>query len=180
MLNDILDLVNQIRHIDDYIDEDEHGLPDLRALSKRSASRLSNDGIFQFPCLIDAAMEFDTLLMISKALEREYMTFLRVAIGLDDIRVDDDFSKRAYLKSIHQNLGQSFNAGQQIQAIIRENANLAKPFKNIYNMKTLNEMCPVEYSKHAKRLFKEHGIQPYIPLNETPSYSFYINHSIFQ
>jgi len=180
MLNDILDLVNQIRHIDDYIDEDEHGLPDLRALSKKSASRLSSDGIFQFPCLIDASMEFDTLLMISKALEREYMTFLRVAIGLDDVRINDNFSKKGYLNSIHQNLGQSFNAGQQIQAIIRENANLAKPFKNIYNMKTLNEMCPVEYSKHAKRLFKEHGIQPYIPLNETPSYSFYINHSIFQ
>lgn len=175
MINDILDLVQQLRNIDDYIDENEQGLPDLRALSKKSAARLSSDGIFQFPCLIDSGMEFDTLLMISKALEREYMTFMRVAIGLDEVHVSNDFSKKAYLKTLHQNLGQSFNTGQQIQTIIaHENAKLAKPFVDIYNMKSLNEMCPVEYSKHAKRLFKEHGIQPYIPLSEAPSLSFFL------
>ena len=175
MLNDILDLVKQLRNIDAYIDENEQGLPNLRALSKKSAARLSSNGIFQFPCLIDSGMEFDTLLMISKALEREYMTFLRIAVGLDEIQVDNNFSKRDYLKKLYQNLGQSFNTGQQIQAIIaHENTNLAKPFVDIYNMKSLNEMCPVEYSKHAKRLFKEHGIQPYIPLSEAPSLSFFL------
>ena len=77
--------------------------------TRNSISRKSSDSILQFPVICSDALTPDDLMMVSKALEREYSQFVRIAASLDDVidvkgnNVRD--AKLNKLRSIHQNMG---------------------------------------------------------------------------
>lgn len=75
-------------------------------LNKNSISRGSSNSILQFPVLTSNTISLDDLTMVSKALEREYATFIRVMVSLDDtINLEKGETKESKIKNFHQNFG---------------------------------------------------------------------------
>jgi len=111
--------------------------------SRNSIAKQSDDAILHFPVLTSSALSLDDLTMINKALEREYTTFIRVALGLSDVtilNVNGDESvldvKRKYIKKFHQNLGNVTSPSINIESA---NLECLKPYKEDLRMKSLNE-----------------------------------------
>jgi len=157
MLRDILELVRDIKDTDSYIDTGNDGMPSFKALSKSSISRKSNEAIFQFPVMVSSSMSAEDMLLISKALERQYVTFIRISSGLDDIIVDPDgkFNKLDKIREMHQNIGITSSNLSQVQSLLKESSNkLLEPFDNIYNTKVLNETAGVRYDHRTKKLLE--------------------------
>jgi len=157
MLRDILDLVKDLKDTDSYIDTGSDGMPNFKALSKSSISRKSNEAIFQFPVMVSSSMSTEDMLLISKALERQYVTFLRISSGLEDIIVDPDgkFNKFDKIREMHQNIGITSSNLSQVQSILKESNNkLLEPFDNIYNTKVLNETAGVRYDRRTKQMLE--------------------------
>lgn len=79
------------------------------ARGPRSISKLAQDGIMHFPCIVSRSMDIDTLQIITKALERQYSTFVQVAIGMNN-NMDISTTKNAsdFLKTFHQNTHRIF------------------------------------------------------------------------
>ena len=74
--------------------------------TRNSISRKSSNSIMQFPVICSNALSADDLMMVTKALEREYAQFIRVAASLDDvIDANDPNAKMKKLQSLHQNIG---------------------------------------------------------------------------
>lgn len=75
-------------------------------LNKNSIARGSANSILQFPVLTSNTISLDDLTMVSKALEREYATFIRVMVSLDDtINLDKGETKESKIRNFHQNFG---------------------------------------------------------------------------
>ena len=99
-LADIIDLVKDIKE----------GIPSDNNFrfkyTRNSISRGSANNIMQFPVLTSNALSMDDLTMVSKALEREYATFVRVMVSMDDvIDLSKGETKLSKIKSLHQNVG---------------------------------------------------------------------------
>ena len=45
---------------------------------RKSIAGLASEGIMQFPTLVTRAIDVETMQMVSKALEREYSTFVQI------------------------------------------------------------------------------------------------------
>lgn len=69
-----------------------------------SLSKLSSQATLQFPIITSRSIDIDTAQSVSKALERQYATFVQIVISLNpylDLQKDKNMS--GYLKKIHQN-----------------------------------------------------------------------------
>lgn len=69
--------------------------------NRKSISRESSRGIFQFTALTSPSLPLETTTMINKALERNYTSFVVIMTSIDN--VSDDASIKDYLGKIHQN-----------------------------------------------------------------------------
>lgn len=76
--------------------------PQDAAYISSSISRKSKRAIMQFPVITVDSVCLEDINMVNKALEREYATFLRIAMGLDDT-IKENTSKLDYLKRFHTN-----------------------------------------------------------------------------
>lgn len=69
-----------------------------------SLAKRSQEGILQFPVLVSKSLDIDTLQMITKALERQYASFVQISMtmspGLDLIKDKDAYG---YIHKFHQN-----------------------------------------------------------------------------
>ena len=75
-----------------------------------SLARSGAEGTLQFPVIISNALNIDTAVMITKALERQFASFTQITLSLHpylDLSKDKDIS--SYLKNFHQNAGGRFN-----------------------------------------------------------------------
>lgn len=162
MIRDILEFVKDIKDIDNYMDDNDGLTPlNLKALSKKSISRRAQDMIAQFPVLISKSVSVDEMLMISKALEREYVTFLRISMSIDDIIQDDNFDKLKFMRKNHQNVANRTDILGNMQQVFRESSNrLLEPYENLFNEKLLNEMAPAQYTNKANRILNEALMKP--------------------
>lgn len=97
VLKDILDTIKDL---------------DLKTLSKSylknkkysSISKRASEGILQFPVLVTDSLDIETLQMITKALERNYTTFVQVVISMDPImNLKNEKNIGDYLRKFHQN-----------------------------------------------------------------------------
>lgn len=90
----------------------EQVLDDVRknALSKKYSSLASraSEGTMQFPTLVSDSLDIETLQMITKALERNYSTFLQTVLTMNSV-VDSSKNSdiASYLKQFHQNISSS-------------------------------------------------------------------------
>ena len=132
-----------------------------------SIARKSKNAILQFPVLVSDTISLENLTMVSKALEREYATFVRVAMGLDDIvhigNNDETAAntKLRYVNKFHQNLDRNFyvesleikNIKYDLKRI--NMSSLQNVYKEDFNTDSLN-------SKTNKNLKKDYIISEVI------------------
>ena len=97
VLKDILDTIKDI---------------DFKTLSKSylknkkysSISKMASEGILQFPVLVTDSLDIETLQMITKALERNYTTFVQVVLSMNPImNLKNEKNIGDYLRKFHQN-----------------------------------------------------------------------------
>lgn len=87
---------------------------DIKNYAKRvqgsSIARTGAEGTLQFPVIITNALNIETAVMITKALERQFASFTQITLSLHpylDLSKDKDIS--SYIKNFHQNAGGRFN-----------------------------------------------------------------------
>lgn len=81
----------------------------------RSISAFSSNAIFYFPVVCSDQCALEEVTMISRALEKQYASFVVACIGLmpfHRIRADDRGSIEEYLEQFHQNLGMTPNSNK--------------------------------------------------------------------
>ena len=77
---------------------------DVKFNTRNSISReaYSNSGVLNFPVLVSGSLSLENVTMISKALERNYVSFLTILTSFDSIT--DEKSIKNYIKKFHQNV----------------------------------------------------------------------------
>lgn len=71
-----------------------------------SIARQSMEGTLQFPVLVSRSLDIDTAQIITKALEREFVSFTQIVLSMNpylDLKKDKDVA--GYLRKFHQNTG---------------------------------------------------------------------------
>lgn len=100
ILKDILDVVRDFNGSSEDFKE---------ALSTRrysSISKRSLEGTLQFPVIVSKALDIDTAQMISKALERQFATFVQIVVTMNpELNMAKDKNIANYLRKFHQNTG---------------------------------------------------------------------------
>lgn len=98
-LKDVFDIVNSA-------ETEERLLSSLRNKKYSSISKRASEGILLFPVIASDSIDIETLQMVSKALERNYSTFIMVSISMSPtISTDEDIVD--YLRKFHTNKGQT-------------------------------------------------------------------------
>jgi len=97
ILKDIFDLMREI--------DVKNVLNDYYKTKKYSSiSKRASEGILQFPVLVTDSLDIETLQMVTKALERNYTTFVQVVLSMDPImNLKNERDIGEYLKKFHQN-----------------------------------------------------------------------------
>ena len=94
-LKDVYDIVNSKEAEDIFLSR-------LKQKRYSSISKRASEGILQFPVIVTDSIDIETLQMVSKALERNYASFIMVSISMSPtISTDEDVTD--YLKKFHQN-----------------------------------------------------------------------------
>lgn len=90
-----------------------------------SIARRSMEGTLQFPTIISKAIDIETAQMISKALERQFVSFTQVVLSMNpmlDLSADKDAI--GYLRKFHQNSGvrtSGRDAANALTSLLSEN-----------------------------------------------------------
>ena len=96
----------------------------------RSISSFSSNSIFYFPLVVSDQCTLEEVTMISRALEKQYASFVVACISLmpfHRIRSDDQASVEEYLRQFHQNMGiNSGNGLDKALGMIRTIEDLAE------------------------------------------------------
>ena len=126
-------------------------LSDLRKGIFRSDDKENNASIFEkarpailnYPVLVSDLISLEDLSMVNKALEREYATVVRIAMGLDDV-IDGSCmsSKIQYIKKFHTNDYNSFERNSS--SLLTDDKKLMEEV-NLENLKeSLDDIIQVE------------------------------------
>lgn len=93
VLKDILDTIKDVK---EHIKDDENFK--ISNMKMKSIAKMSSDAILQFPVIVSRTLSIQDTMMASKALEREYASFVRIAVSLNSNETEysnpDDFIKR--------------------------------------------------------------------------------------
>lgn len=102
ILKDITDVVMDLKR---EVGNSEAG--DYLAKKRYSSiAKQSMEGTLQFPVLVSRSLEVGTAQMVSKALEREFSSFVQIVLSMNpylDLKKDKDVA--GYLRNFHQNTG---------------------------------------------------------------------------
>lgn len=150
---DIIEIINDLRK--DRTLQGINSLDDIKSgnFRQNSISRMSKQAVAQFPSLTTRSISLDSLTMVNKALERNYATMIRLAMGLDDI-YDGNMSKSEVLKKFHQN--NTFSNFGDIAMASRE---LLKEHSDDLRMTSLNDMTNKNNRNHyALGIRNEEGL----------------------
>lgn len=102
-----------------------------------SISQMSSDSILQFPCLVDTSISLEDATMVTKALEREYVSFIAILTSTNSIT--DAKTIKDYLNTFHNNANDAKLYKNFTECTLLENYN---PFNNlpITNIRKKDEM----------------------------------------
>lgn len=99
IIREILDTIKDVSalgagSVEDVFKKRRHG----------SLSRQSLEGTLQFPVIVSKSLDLETLQMITKALERQYASFVQVALTMNPkLDLSNDKDAIGYLRKFHQN-----------------------------------------------------------------------------
>jgi hypothetical protein len=136
VLKDIVELIKDIKDGTAELEMDSY---DPR---QKSLSRTSKDAVLQFPVIYSNTISIENVSMISKALERQYATFARLSMSLDD-KIEDKDNKISYLKKFHQNTqktsgGFTTSLIGTVRKLSDDNIILLKPYNGEINLSEEN------------------------------------------
>lgn len=93
----------------------------------RSLSKKASEGTVQFPVIISSAMDIETAQNISKALERNYATFVQIVFSMDPtLSPADGTSASDYILKFHQNMDTKFGDRFDIANRVLDSATLVE------------------------------------------------------
>lgn len=97
ILKDIFDVIKDVDF--NNLMKDFKGTKKYSSISKRAS-----EGVLQFPVLVTDSLDIDVLQMITKALERNYTTFVQVVLSMDPVmNLKNERDIGEYLRKFHQN-----------------------------------------------------------------------------
>lgn len=109
----IKDIHDLIKDVGQTVTSDNNIL--VRDNTRGSVASEAKKGILQFPVLCSSALSLEEATMMAKALEREFVSFIRVITSIDSIT--DERDVKSYLRRMHQN-----NKPMNIGHVFNENA----------------------------------------------------------
>lgn len=115
LLNDIMTIIKS----SDTVDELKKNLTSKKYSS--IATRAS-EGTLQFPVLVSDSMDIETIQMVTRALERNFSTFVQTVLTMNSVSQDTDIA--TYLRQFHQNFSPASNPATT--------ANIVKTFTEGY------------------------------------------------
>ena len=129
----ISELLELFKSIKDLKDGQSLDIKFNNARSSISREAYSNSGVLNFPVLVSGSLSLDNVTMVSKALERNYVSFLTILTSFNSITDEQSISK--YIKKFHQNMDdEGFSAfssknlkdisSTNVKDVFRESSNL--------------------------------------------------------
>lgn len=109
----IKDIHDLIKDVGQTVSSDSNIL--VRDNTRGSVASEAKKGILQFPVLCSSALSLEEATMMAKALEREFVSFIRVITSIDSITDEKDV--KSYLRRMHQN-----NKDMNYKRVFNENA----------------------------------------------------------
>lgn len=116
LLRDITDLIRDLKDSPDI-------LANLKknGVTGKSISKLSKEGIHQFPCIVTTANDFEPTTSAVKACEKNYASFLQVVYSMNSVMAAEDGKGAAdYLRRFHQNAEGKTDLGDVISTFATE------------------------------------------------------------
>lgn len=99
LLRDIVDTVNDLKSLGSETMVDSFKTKKYSSISKRSL-----EGTLQFPVLVTKSLDIETLQMVTKALERQFASFVQVTLTMNPfLNIHKDKDAYGYLRKFHQN-----------------------------------------------------------------------------
>lgn len=99
ILREIIDTIRDVSSVSAGSVEDVFKKKKYSSLSRRSL-----EGTLQFPAIVSKSLDIDTLQMVSKALERQYASFVQVSLTMSPmLNLEKDKDAAGYLRKFHQN-----------------------------------------------------------------------------
>jgi len=89
-LKDLLFLISQLKNKDAHIRE-----------ANKSIFKKASYAILQFPIIASDSLSIDSLMIVNKSLELNYCSYVRVAMGLNNVVTENEIRK--YIKQFHTN-----------------------------------------------------------------------------
>lgn len=122
------DIVNTFKEIND---STKQALK--TAKGRQSLSRTAKKGTMQFAVITSRANSLADTTMIAKALERQYVSFIRVVASLNATTNEDDVE--SYLKTLHQNfdIGDVSTTGR-IGSLFQKSNRLEETFNRLHEL----------------------------------------------
>lgn len=118
----------------------------------QSISRAAKKGTMQFAVITSRANSLADTTMVAKALERQYVSFIRVVASLNATTHEDDID--SYLKTLHQNfdIGDVSTTGR-IGSILQSTKELEESFNRLHELnETVINADPNKIVVHYKDL----------------------------
>ena len=100
------DLKDTIDLIDSIIDGNPISRNKLNNAKYTSIAKMASEGTLQFPVLVSSSLDIETAQNISKALERNYTTFVQTALSLFpsmNVNTPGGVNAKNFIKQFHQN-----------------------------------------------------------------------------
>lgn len=141
-LNDVLTAAKDIANMTgDHVTQNV-----LKKQHYSSVSRRSLEGIMQFPVIVSKSIDIDTLQMTTKALEKQFASFLQVSLTMSPfINLKKDNDAVGYLRRFHSNSNVKTNVfNDSLNAF-----NMIKESYNVYSDDELNNFVLIGITEGA-------------------------------
>lgn len=99
------DIIDTIKDVKDHIKDDKNFK--ITNGKMKSISKMSSEAIMQFPVIASKTLSIEDITMASKALEREYATFIRIAITLNSFETEYT-NPEQFIKRFHTNTDEHY------------------------------------------------------------------------
>lgn len=101
----------------------------------RSISKQATQGVCQFPVIMSRSLDYETMMLVSKACERTFCSFLQVVLQMNQVLGEDE-SVVDFISRFHTNAGEIDSRYEQliIPELLKENSFLLKTPKELFRV----------------------------------------------
>jgi hypothetical protein len=175
IIGDIHEVIQTIKDMSASPAEIIKSIKDLKLKSRGGESivRRSKDSILNFPVLFSSGVSKESLTMVTKSLENQYSTFVRLLITRDDlmdVNSNTSSAKTAFIQKFHQNIDFDTvddlgSAATNVKSVLDTARNMSESEKNIFDSLNKENMVIIEEDLNQLNL-NDMTIKSYLYFNE--------------